>query len=289
MVTYISRDYSPATSGYTAANFPGTWTGVDTNRFYAPIMYHLSLFLTKILGFTTVGQTCWNIDNTNVKSLPISAATNTNPIVVTTPVAHGLIDGYVVSISGGTGMLGVNGTWKVIVLSPTQFTLYGSGGNGTYNANTATMTTGFQYATGSTTDGYAASLNFGAGAFYEVAVPVARKYVAAADVGRTLVLKSSLFPTKNSGIFKISSINSGNTTTIAAASNNVALPTGTINVVSTTGFPASGSIFIATGTTIAAGSNGAVLPQATINVASTSGFPTSGTISVVTSTGTSTV
>lgn len=42
-------------------------------------------------------------------------------------------------------------------------------------------------------------------------------------------------------------------------------------------------------TTIAVGSNGATLPQATINVVSTTGFPTSGTIFVFTSLGTQTV
>lgn len=40
-----------------------------------------------------------------------------------------------------------------------------------------------------------------------------------------------------------------------------------------------------TATTIAAGSNGASLPQATINVASTTGFPASGSIAVITSLG----
>jgi hypothetical protein len=40
-----------------------------------------------------------------------------------------------------------------------------------------------------------------------------------------------------------------------------------------------------TSTTIAAGSNGASLPQATINVASTAGFPASGSIAVITSLG----
>ena len=67
-------------------------------------------------------------------------------------------------------------------------------------------------------------------------------------------------------------------TTIASGSNNVALPTGTINVASTTGFPT-------TATTIAAGSNGAALPAGTINVASTTGFLVRGQIGVVTGAG----
>lgn len=289
MVTYISRDYQPVNSGYIAHPWGGSWGVTNTSRFNAPIMYYTSLFLTKILGFTSVGQTAWNIDNTNIKSLVISAATNTTPITVTTVAAHGLIDGYVVNIAGGTGNTGVNGSWRVSVVNSTQFILYGSFGNGTYNANTATMNSGFQYAAGSVADGNPASINFGAGFFYEVAIPIARRYVSLADVGKPLILKSPLYPTKNSGIFKISGVNLGNTTTVAAASNGAALPQSTINVLSTTGFPTSGTIFIATGTTIAVASNGAILPQATINVASTSGFPTSGTIFVVTSTGSQTV
>ena len=112
-------------------------------------------------------------------------------------------------------------------------------------------------------------------------------------------------------------------TTIAAGSNGVALPTGTINVASTVGFPTAGRIVVLTPTggstvvtytgttgttftgctggtgtlqtgarvfrylvtTIAAPSNGAVLPQATINVASTTGFPAAGSILVTTSAG----
>ena len=110
------------------------------------------------------------------------------------------------------------------------------------------------------------------------------------------------------------------TTTIAAGSNGQTLPQATINVTSTTGFPASGIIWVTTSagvqtvrysgttattfnnctggtgtmssgttTTIAAGSNGVALPTATINVASTAGFPTSGTIYVITTAGVQTV
>jgi hypothetical protein len=109
-------------------------------------------------------------------------------------------------------------------------------------------------------------------------------------------------------------------TAIAAGSNGQSLPQSTINVVSTTGFPVSGMIWVTTSdgvqivkysgttattftnctggtgtmssgfnTTIAAGSNGASLPQATINVASTTGFPTSGTIYVQSSGGIQTI
>lgn len=135
------------------------------------------------------------------------------------------------------------------------------------------------------------------GSAIEVSIPVSVRGVTASDVGRILFLKSPLYPTRNSGGFLISSLQQGNTTTIASGSNNVALPTGTINVASTTGFPGSGTFFVGPSTaqttpvqtTIAAASNNVTLPTGTINVASTTGFPTSGTIIIATSTGQSVV
>jgi len=109
------------------------------------------------------------------------------------------------------------------------------------------------------------------------------------------------------------------TTTVSATSNLQTLPQGTINVASTAGFTAAGTLLIlsSTGvqtvtytgttgttftgavggtgtiitgsivgqtnqsTTIAAGSNNIALPTGTINVASTVGFPASGTLRLV--------
>jgi parallel beta-helix repeat protein len=118
-------------------------------------------------------------------------------------------------------------------------------------------------------------------------------------------------------------------TTITAASNGQLLPQSTINVVSTAGFPTSGTIVInlgnngeyqrvtytgitptsftgasggqgtlvtgdavyypAASTATAAASAGLNLPQPTINVVSTLTFPTSGTLTVVTTAGPQTV
>jgi len=248
MTIFISRDYNPTTSGYVSQPFGGSFSTNNTGRFYVGFMYQLTLFLQKVLGYTVVGQTSWNMDNNNIKSLVVTAATNTTPITITTASAHGLSDGYVVNITGGTGNSAVNGTWKVTVLNSTQATLYGTFGNGTYTASTATMTTGFLYASGMVTDGYGAGLNFGAGSFFDVSIPITQRKVVVGDVGKILVLKSNSFPTKNTGLFKISARNTGNTTTIAAASNGATLPQATINVASTAGFPASGTIFVTTAT-----------------------------------------
>jgi hypothetical protein len=112
------------------------------------------------------------------------------------------------------------------------------------------------------------------GAAIEISIPVGVRGVIPSDVGRILVFKSPLYPFRNSGIFLISSLQQGNATTIASGSNNVALPTGTINVGSTTGFPTSGTFFVGPNTTsnpftnvsVASGSNGLTLPTGTINI-----------------------
>jgi len=209
MTTFISRDYNAATSGYLNIPWGVSWAAANTGRSHVGFMYELTIFLNKILGYSIVGQTSWDINNTNIKSLVITAATNATPIQITTASAHGLIDGYVVSITGGTGNIGINGTWKVSVVNSTQVTLYGSAGTGTYTASSATMTTGFQYASGMVADGYGAGINFGAGFFFEVSIPIAKRTVVAGDIGRMLVLKSTAFPTKNAGLFKITAINAG--------------------------------------------------------------------------------
>lgn len=141
-------------------------------------------------------------------------------------------------------------------------------------------------------------------AIIEVSIPVSTRVTQLADVGRILTLKSSLYPTRNSGLFVITAINQGNAatglaTTIAAGSNGAILPQGTINVASTTNYPTSGTLFIGSNTTVAAGSNGVVmqsttltaqsngvsLPQATIYLASGVNIPASGTNSVTSSNG----
>jgi hypothetical protein len=134
------------------------------------------------------------------------------------------------------------------------------------------------------------------GANIEVQIPLTVKAVEPGDIGRILVLKSTKYPTRNAGLFAITSLQRGNTTTIAAGSNGASLPQGTINVASTTGFPSSGTFFVGStttaspvATTIASASNNVSLPTGTINVASTAGFATSGTILVVTTAGTQAV
>lgn len=64
--------------------------------------------------------------------LSITAATNANPIVITTAAPHGYVTGQSVSIVGGGGNLNMNQTRVITVTGPTTFTLDGISGNGTY-------------------------------------------------------------------------------------------------------------------------------------------------------------
>lgn len=61
---------------------------------------------------------------------PVLLASNTAPISITTTAAHGLFSGARVTISGALGNTDANGTWTIVVTSPTTFDLVGSDGTG---------------------------------------------------------------------------------------------------------------------------------------------------------------
>ncbi|HSM93389.1 MAG TPA: hypothetical protein VLT47_10935 [Anaeromyxobacteraceae bacterium] len=87
------------------------------------------------------GTTQYNSGNFPIgNSLAITAATGNgvSPIVCTVSSTEGMRAGSDVVISGATGNTAMNGTWRVQIVSSTQFALQGSAGNGTYNASSAT-------------------------------------------------------------------------------------------------------------------------------------------------------
>jgi len=189
----------------------------------------------------------------------ISAATTTlnQYATITTQVPHGVTSGQYVLTSGIAGTANLNGLWPTVVTSPTQLTLVGSKADGAaYTAFSGTLTpTGMLVASGTVAGGTGAQINVtGANSVYAVSIPQSARVVVSGtapttgDAGRILVLKSSSYTTKNSGAFKISAANTGNSTTIAVGSNNASLPQSTINVASTAGFPTSGNIFVFTTT-----------------------------------------
>jgi len=69
----------------------------------------------------------------------ITSATNATPVVITTTSAHGLITGDFVQVAGVTTNTGANGSYAVIVTSPTVFSLTGSVGNGVAGLGSATV------------------------------------------------------------------------------------------------------------------------------------------------------
>jgi len=62
----------------------------------------------------------------------VTGATNATPIVITTSSANGLVSGDEVVVSGVTGNTGANGTWLIIAVSASSFSVVGSVGNGVY-------------------------------------------------------------------------------------------------------------------------------------------------------------
>jgi Neuraminidase-like domain len=67
-------------------------------------------------------------------AIPITGASNTSPITVTTASPNALVNGAQVGISGVEGNTAANGTFIITAVSPTSFTLNGSTGNGTWTS-----------------------------------------------------------------------------------------------------------------------------------------------------------
>jgi len=65
-------------------------------------------------------------------TMPVTNIQNTTPVKVTTGVNHNLSTGQTVVLAGCQGSLAVNGRQAVTVTSPTQFTINGSTGAGTW-------------------------------------------------------------------------------------------------------------------------------------------------------------
>ena len=65
-------------------------------------------------------------------AIPVTGATNTSPVVITTTSANGLSTGDHVTVADVRGNTAANGTFTVTVLSATGFQLDGTTGNGAY-------------------------------------------------------------------------------------------------------------------------------------------------------------
>lgn len=140
----------------------------------------------------------------------VSAISSTR--IITTNFPHGMSDGQFARISsGGTINVGVPfSPYPVEVVSSTELRLLTSAGWSAYTTNSQILyPPGMLIASGT-----GASINFAGGpSVYAVQVPAATRTVvngtapSAGDTGRLLVIKSNSYPTKNSGVFKITATN----------------------------------------------------------------------------------
>ena len=163
----------------------------------------------------------------------VSATLTGNP-TITTNFPHGMSTGDYASITGA-GTINTSFTpYQTVVVSPTQLTLLAHATLGSYVANSQTLIPpGMLIASGT-----GASINFaGAPSIYAVSIPAATRTVvsgtapATGDSGRILVLKSNTYPTKNSGIYKITTVNTAtNSYTVDYRSTDTPPPeTGTLD------------------------------------------------------------
>jgi len=226
------------------------------------------------------------VNGTN-QMLNVIAASNANPITITTSTPHNLSNNQLVGVYNVGGNTNANGGWNVTVVSSTQFSLNGAVGNATYTSGGQVFVPG----------GMPISPTSGPAGFFEGASVLAvGNDGVTSSIGSTLTASAStpFSPATMIGKHVVVWL-AGANTGVSQASVGQTLPQSNINVGSTLGFANSGTIFVVTNagtqtvaytgivnTTIAVGSNGQSLPQATINVGSTTGFPTSGTINVIT-------
>lgn len=73
----------------------------------------------------------------------VLTASATSPVVITTLLAHGLASGDTVTVTGVQGVTGANGSWLVVLLTPTTFALDLSVGAGAYTSGGSYYTTSF--------------------------------------------------------------------------------------------------------------------------------------------------
>lgn len=228
--------------------------------------------------------------------LTITAASNANPIQITTSTPHNLVTNQLVGIYNVNGNTAANGGWTVTVTSSTTFNLNGAVGNGAFSAS--------PFATVCVPSGIPISPTSSPQGFFEGSsvIAIGNDGVTSA-IGNTLTAAASAPFTPSMAGKHVVIWLSGANTGVGTSSVGTTLPQSTINVESTIGFAfTGGTIFVqsSTGiqtvsyslipnTTITLASNGQALPQATINVLSTASFPSSGTIKVLTSTGYQTV
>lgn len=169
--------------------------------------------------------------------LTVTAASNANPIQITTATPHGLTNNQIVGVYGVQGNTNANGGWLVTVINSTQFNLNGATGNAAWISGGQVLVPG-----AIPPNGTSAPTGFYEGASV---LAVGNDGVTSA-LGATLTAGASV-PFTQAMIGKHVVIwSNGFSTLIAPASSGANLPQTTINVNSTTNFPSSGTIYVST-------------------------------------------
>jgi len=180
------------------------------------------------------------VNGTN-QMLTVTAASNANPITITTLTPHGLSNSQLVGVYGVQGNTAANGGFNVTVVNSTQFSLNGAVGNGAYTSGGTVVVPG----------GIPIGPTSGPAGFFEGSsvVAVGNDGVTSA-IGNTLTAAGSQpFNSTMVGKHVVIWI-AGASTGVSQASATQSLPQSTINVASTAGFPSTGTIYVVTSTGI---------------------------------------
>lgn len=168
--------------------------------------------------------------------LSITAASNTNPIQITTSTPHGLQTNQAIGVYGVTGNTAANGYWTVTVVSATTFQLNGAIGNGAYqNGGTITVPGGVPITPTSGLQGF----------FEGSSTLVVGNDGVTSAIGGTVTITSQQFNISMVGKHIVLWAPGANSA-MTAAMSSVTLPTPAISVNSTANFPNSGTLFVAT-------------------------------------------
>ncbi len=91
---------------------------------------------------TVVNSTSFSLTGSvgnGVSTFTVTGATNANPIVITTSVAHPFVTGNSVIVRNVAGNTAANGTFTITKLTATTFSLTGAVGNGTFTGTAGTV------------------------------------------------------------------------------------------------------------------------------------------------------
>lgn len=135
--------------GAASGSPPAYGTAIPGSSDIATVLTNYRAAWRTVIG--TVMSTHYIVDSYTIRALmgwltgtipkPVTGASNTTPITITTSTEHDLSTGQTVTIAGATGNTAANGSWVITVLGPDTFSLNTSVGNGAYTGGATWSTT----------------------------------------------------------------------------------------------------------------------------------------------------